>query len=121
MIGLFVSAPFFALQSIPMRFRIALGLLLGFGIPLETNVLSSLSLTMSTASYATLAVGEFLIGAVSGWLIRIGLMVFDVSAEVISIQTGLSFASSYNPDQALPSGVLGQVFGLLGLALIFSL
>jgi len=65
--------------------------------------------------------GELLLGLAMGWLIRIGLIVFDITAEVLSIQTGLSFAATYNPDQALPSGVLGTLFGLLGLALMFVL
>jgi len=56
-----------------------------------------------------------------GWLVRVGMIVFDVAAEIISIQTGLSFASQYNPDQALPSGVVGSLFGLIGLALMFVL
>jgi len=44
-----------------------------------------------------------------------------LAAEVFSLQTGLSFASQFNPDQALPSGVVGSLFGLVGLALMFAL
>jgi flagellar biosynthetic protein FliR len=64
---------------------------------------------------------EALVGLAMGWLVRVGLIVFDLAAEVFSLQTGLSFASQFNPDQALPSGVVGSLFGLVGLALMFAL
>jgi len=120
-IGLFLSAPFFALQTIPARFRVALALVVAFGIPIQVGALSTISINTSTSGFMALAATELMIGLVMGWLIRVGLVVFDVAAEVISIQTGLSFASNYNPDQALPSGVLGTLFGLVALALMFGL
>jgi flagellar biosynthetic protein FliR len=118
-VGLFLSAPFFALQTIPQRFRVGLAMVVAFGIPLQVGALSSVALNTSTGGFMALAGGELLIGLAMGWLVRLGLLVFDVAAEVISIQTGLSFASQYNPDQALPSGVVGSLFGLIGLALMF--
>jgi flagellar biosynthetic protein FliR len=107
-VGLFLSVPFFALQTIPARFRIALGLVIAFGIPIESGVLGRVLF-------------EALVGLAMGWLVRVGLIVFDLAAEVFSLQTGLSFASQFNPDQALPSGVVGSLFGLVGLALMFAL
>ncbi|NBP36487.1 MAG: type III secretion protein, partial [Betaproteobacteria bacterium] len=120
-VGMFLSAPFFALQTIPARFRVGLALVVAFGIPVQIGALSTISINTSTSGFMFLAGAELLIGLAMGWLIRVGLVVFDVAAEVISIQTGLSFAANYNPDQALPSGVLGSLFGLIALALMFSL
>lgn len=120
-VGLFLSAPFFALQTIPARFRVGLALVIAFGIPIQVGALSTISINTSTSGFFVLAGTELIIGLAMGWLIRVGLVVFDLAAEVLSIQTGLSFASNYNPDQALPSGVLGALFGLIGLALMFAL
>jgi len=120
-IGLFLAAPFFALQTIPQRFRVGLAFVIAFAIPVQVGTLASVSISTSTAGFGVLVGGELLLGLAMGWLIRIGLIVFDITAEVLSIQTGLSFAATYNPDQALPSGVLGTLFGLLGLALMFVL
>lgn len=120
-IGLFLSAPFFALQTIPARFRVALGFVIAFGIPMQIGALTSISINTSTGGLMFMAASELLIGLSMGWLIRVGLMVFEVAAEVVSTQTGLSFASYFNPDQFLPSGVLGTLFGLIALALMFSL
>ncbi len=120
-VGLFLSAPFFALQTIPGRFRVGLAFVVAFGIPLQVGALTTISINTSTAGFMVLAGTELLIGLAMGWVIRVGLVVFDLAAEVLSIQTGLSFASNYNPDQALPSGVLGTLFGLVALALMFSL
>ncbi|NCY07543.1 MAG: type III secretion protein [Betaproteobacteria bacterium] len=118
-IGLFLAAPFFALQTIPQRFRIGLALVVAFGLPIEVGALSTISMTSSSAGFFLLAASELIVGLAMGWLVRVGMIVFDVAAEIISIQTGLSFASQYNPDQALPSGVVGSLFGLIGLALLF--
>ena len=120
-VGLFLSAPFFALQTIPGRFRVGLALVLALGIPVQIGVLTSISINTSTAGFMVLAGTELLIGLAMGWIIRVGLIVFDLAAEVFSTQSGLSFASNYNPDEALPSGVVGALLGLLGLALMFAL
>jgi len=120
-VGLLLAAPFFALQTIPQRFRIGLALIIAFGIPLEIGALTAISIAGSSTGFFLLAATELLIGLAMGWLVRVGMIVFDVAAEIISIQTGLSFASQYNPDQALPSGVVGSLFGLIGLALMFVL
>lgn len=120
-IGLFLSAPFFALQVIPGRFRTALAMVLALGIPVQIGALTSISINTSTSGLMFLAATELLLGLAMGWIIRVGLIVFDLAAEVFSTQSGLSFASNYNPDEALPSGVVGAFLGLLGLALMFSL
>jgi flagellar biosynthetic protein FliR len=120
-VGMFLSVPFFALQTIPARFRIALGLVIAFGIPVEAGVLGKVLLDTSPYRFFELIGLEALVGLAMGWLVRVGLIVFDLAAEVFSLQTGLSFASQFNPDQALPSGVVGSLFGLVGLALMFAL
>lgn len=120
-IGLFLSAPFFALQTIPQRFRVGLALVIAFALPVQVGTLAAVSMSLSTAGFAVLAASELVIGLAMGWLVRVGLIVFDITAEVLSIQSGLSYAATFNPDQALPSGVLGTLFGLLALALMFAL
>lgn len=64
---------------------------------------------------------EFLIGVAAGWLIRLGMVAFDILAEVIGIQTSLSFAASFYQDPSLASGLPGQLINLLIIALIFAL
>lgn len=120
-IGLFLSAPFFTLQTIPQRFRVGLALVIAFALPVQVGTLAAVSMSLSTAGFAVLAASELVIGLAMGWLVRVGLIVFDITAEVLSIQSGLSYAATFNPDQALPSGVLGTLFGLLALALMFAL
>jgi flagellar biosynthetic protein FliR len=48
-------------------------------------------------------------------------MAVDVLAEVLSMQSGLSFAVSYARDPALSSGLMAEFLGLLAIALAFLL
>ena len=64
---------------------------------------------------------EFLIGLVAGWLIRLGMAAFDILAEVIGIQTSLSFAATFYQDPSLASGLPGQLINLMIIALMFVL
>ncbi|NDE52997.1 MAG: type III secretion protein [Actinobacteria bacterium] len=120
-VGMFLSIPFFALQTIPARYRIAIAMVISFGIPIESAMLASVRLEVSPYRFFELAGLEAMIGLAMGWFVRLGMIVFDLAAEIFSLQTGLSFASQYNPDQALPSGVVGSLFGIIGLALMFAL
>ena len=64
---------------------------------------------------------ELLIGVFIGFLIRLGLMAIEVAAEVLSIQTGLSFATNYVRDPNIASGLMGEFLGLTAIALMFML
>jgi len=59
-VGLFLSAPFFALQTIPGRFRVGLALVVAFGIPLQIGALTTISINTSTAGFMALAGIELL-------------------------------------------------------------
>ena len=63
---------------------------------------------------------ELLIGAAAGWLIRLGMVAFDVLAEVIGTQTSLSFAATTFQDPSLASGLPGQLLTMLAIAVGFS-
>jgi flagellar biosynthetic protein FliR len=48
-------------------------------------------------------------------------MAFDIVAEVIALQTGLSFAANAYQDPNLASGITAELLGLVALAIAFSL
>jgi flagellar biosynthetic protein FliR len=64
---------------------------------------------------------ELAIGLASGWMIRVGLTAVDMLADVLSQQSGLSFAATLQQDPNLASGLVGELLGMLTLALAFSL
>ena len=68
-----------------------------------------------------MSVIELSIGAFIGFLIRVGFMVIEIAAEVLSFQAGFSFASTFFRDPTLDSGLMGQFLGLIAIALTFAL
>jgi flagellar biosynthetic protein FliR len=114
--GFFLLAPLFAFRAMPMRLRLLLALLLSWGL-MPTLRLQAPPL-MLQAGYAWLAL-ELAIGLACGLFVRIGFLAIELFAEILSIQSGLSFASSTFRDPLLSSGVTGEFSGLLTLALAF--
>lgn len=114
--GMFLSAPMLSFRAAPLRLRMMICLVLGLALmPLASNRMADIGLQ----SLSFLAAGiEVLIGMTVGFVIRLGLMAVDVAAEVLSMQTGLSFASTYARDTVLPSGVIGELLGMTALAMV---
>jgi hypothetical protein len=64
---------------------------------------------------------ELAVGFTSGWMVRVGLTAVDMLADVLSQQSGLSFAATLQHDANLASGLVGEFLGLLAIALAFTL
>jgi flagellar biosynthetic protein FliR len=114
--GFFLLMPLFAFRAMPMRLRLLLALLMSWGL-MPTLELQAPPL-LQQAGYAWLAL-ELGIGLACGLFVRIGFLAIELFAEILSIQSGLSFASSTFRDPLLSSGVTGELTGLLTLALAF--
>lgn len=114
--GMFLSAPMLSFRAAPLRLRlmvcIALSLCLMPAVAGRLTDLGPQSLTYLSACV------EVLVGITVGFAIRLGLMAVDLAAEMLSAQTGLSFASTYARDVALPSGVIGELLGMLALSIV---
>ena len=116
-LGFFLVMPLFAFRALPIRYRVVLSLVLAFGLtPLVTP--SSFS-SMALAPGFLLSFIELAIGMAAGFMVRVGLVAVDLLAELLSMQSGLSFATTFNRDPSLASGLMGEFLGLLALALAF--
>jgi flagellar biosynthetic protein FliR len=116
--GLFLTAPMFAMRTVPMQFRVFIALAFGiYLLPLlgTENIPYPGSITFF-ASAIELAIGAFI-----GFVVRVAFMVIDIAAEVLSFLAGFSFASSNFRDPTLDSGLVAQFLGLVVLALAFTL
>ena len=119
LLGLFLAMPMFAFRAVPMRLRVVLSLVLAFGLAPLVNKQAVPAQAMAPGFFMVFI--ELAIGLSAGFLIRVGLMAVDVLAEMLSIQSGLSFAVSYTNDPTLNSGLMAEFLGLLSLALAFVL
>lgn len=116
--GMFLTTPMFAFRAFPMQFRLLIALSFAFYVMTligGEQIPSSGSITFF-ASIIELSIGAFI-----GFVIRLGFMVIDIAAEVLSFQAGFSFASAYFRDPTLDSGLVGQFLGLIVIALAFAL
>jgi flagellar biosynthetic protein FliR len=64
---------------------------------------------------------ELAVGLTSGWMVRVGLSAVDMLADILSQQSGLSFAATLQQDTNLASGLVGEFLGLLAIALAFTM
>ena len=119
LLGCFMTMPLFAFRSAPMRLRVLLSLVIAFA--LLPWVQSSLpALETMPPGYAMVFV-ELAVGFTSGWMVRVGLTAVDMLADVLSQQSGLSFAATLQHDANLASGLVGEFLGLLAIALAFTM
>ncbi len=116
--GLLLTAPMFALRTIPLQFRLFVALAFGiYLLPLlGTEKIPYPGSITFFASAIELAIGAFI-----GFAVRIAFMVVDIAAEVLSFLAGFSFASTNFFDPSLASGLVSQFLGLVVLALAFTL
>ena len=117
--GIFLAMPLFAFRAFPMRLRLMVALLNAISI-LPGVVSQAKGLGLAPPTFVAAGI-ELLIGVFIGFLIRLGLMAVEVAAEVLSIQTGLSFATNYVRDPNIASGLMGEFLGLTAIALMFML
>jgi flagellar biosynthetic protein FliR len=117
--GLLVSAPMFAFRSMPMRLRVLLAVVIGLSLsPMikpDPAILSGTTVTFFVAAT------ELAIGLMAGYVIRLGLMAFDVLSETLSMLAGFSFASTVGRDPNISSGLIGELLLLTAVALAFAL
>jgi flagellar biosynthetic protein FliR len=116
--GLFLTTPLFAFRALPMQFRLLVAL--SFAAYMMPVISSELIPNPGSITFLA-SVIELCIGAFMGFAIRVGFMVIDIAAEVLSFQAGFSFASTAFRDPALDSGLVGQFLGITAIALAFAL
>ena len=119
LLGLFLVMPLFAFRAVPMRLRIVLALVMAVGLAPLVNTRAVPAEAMAPGYLMVFL--ELAIGIGAGFVIRVGLMAIDLLAEMLSTQSGLSFAVSYTHDPSLNSGLMSEFLGLLALALAFVL
>ena len=106
-------------QSVPPRHRLGFALLLAIVVaPIVRDTLPTMPPDLGGLVGQVLH--EVIIGLMLGTLMRVFLYTLTTSGEIMSLQTGLSFAQTANPSQAQPSTSLATFLSMLGLILIYA-
>ncbi|MBW8733180.1 MAG: flagellar type III secretion system protein FliR [Asticcacaulis sp.] len=105
-------------QAVPARYRLSFALAFAFvATPLVRDTLPPLPPGLGAMTGQVLH--EAIIGLMLGSLMRVLLFTLITSGEIISLQSGLSFAQTANPTQAQPSTSIATFLAMLGLVMIY--
>ncbi len=101
----------------PLRVRAGLVMVITFAVfdraavPAETSVIT----------WSVLLLGEAVIGAAIGFVVRLFLSAPEVMGGAISPNIGLGMAQVFDPTQAAPEPILSKIFVLLAILLSLSI
>jgi len=118
-LGMISSAPLFSSSALPIRIRVA------FGIVVATAIIPILPAGPAIDPGSGVGVAVFaqqiFIGVAIGLIMRLVFAAVDLAGELIGLQMGLSFATFFDPDSNGQTGVLAEFIGLLATLLFLAL
>jgi flagellar biosynthetic protein FliR len=118
-LGLIATAPLFGNLSVPVRIKVALGVMLSLviapGVP-ETPALDPMSLS----GFAILA-QQLVIGLAMGFAMRIVFAAAEMAGEITGLTMGFGFATFFDPQTRARTSVIAQFLALLTLMLFLAL
>lgn len=118
-LALFAAAPPYNNASVPVRVRLALGLAVtvavapGLGKPPAIDPASAAGLLVLAE--------QLLIGYAMGFAVRLVFSAIDLAGTVFSMQMGLGFATSYDPQSTSQTPVVSEMLGLLALLMFMAI
>ena len=121
--GMAIFAPVISSPSVPVRVRVLLVFLAGFGAfsLLSSGGAALPEVPLDPWAILPLAASEVAVGALIGFIASLPLMGLRMGGMIAGQQMGLGFARFYNPAVGEESDVLEQIFYFLGLAIFLSI
>lgn len=114
--GLFLAAPFFSSNLVPMRIKVVFIFLLSwvcaFMVPTE------LSFENFNGLYLVYMFQEIAFGVLMGFILQIVFQVFVLVGQIISMQAGLGFAVMVDPMSHASVPIVSQFYSLM-IMLVF--
>jgi flagellar biosynthesis protein FliR len=119
LLGLLAAAPLFGNRGIPLRIRVALGLVVTLAIAPALPPAP----TLPTSGWLALAMlaRELVLGLAMGFVLRLVFAAVDLAGELIGLQMGFSFASFYDPHFGTTPAVTQRFLGLLAILIFLGL
>jgi len=117
-LGLIAAAPVLGSAMVPARVK------LGLGVAVTFIIAPSLDLPAiapwSAEGFATLAL-QFAIGTAIGFVMRLTFTAIEFAGELMGLQTGLGFATFFDPQSTASVQVIAQFLGLLATLVFLAL
>jgi len=118
-LALLATAPPFNNPALPARVRLAAGLALTFAIAPALPPLPAVA--PGSGDGLLLLAQQMLIGLAMGFAMRLVFSAVDMAGNLISLQMGIGFASSYDPQTAGQTVVVSEFLGLLALLVFMAI
>jgi flagellar biosynthesis protein FliR len=114
--GLMVAAPMLGSSNVPLAAKVGFAF---FGAMLITPTLPMLEVGLPDANiaFALLAVGEFLIGLLVGFVVGMVFSAVQVGGQIMDMQSGFGMMNVFNPALETQSSIFG--FFLFILAVLY--
>jgi flagellar biosynthetic protein FliR len=118
--GMFVVAPFFSSDVIPVRMRVIAAVYITACVfPMTANYVGPVPENMF--SYAMLVVSEAMIGILIGFMMAIIFSAFQLAATFFSFQMALGIAEVIDPLSEIGVTVVGQLWTLMGIMVFIAI
>ncbi|MCM8596248.1 flagellar biosynthetic protein FliR [Accumulibacter sp.] len=112
-LGVLAAAPPFNNPALSVRVRLALGLAVTLGI--APILPPTPSVDPGSGAGLLLLAEQLLIGLAMGLAMRLVFTAVDMAGNLISLQMGLGFATTYDPQSAGQTVVVSEFMGLIAL------
>ena len=118
-LALMATAPPFNNPALPVRVRLLTGLALTLGV---APALPPMPVVDPGSGVGLLLLAQqMLIGFAMGFAMRLVFSAVDMAGSLISLQMGIGFASSYDPQTAGQTVVVSEFLGLLALLVFMAI
>lgn len=118
-LGLISAAPVFGHSSVPITFKIGLGVILA--IIVAPNLTHLPEVNPASLPGILILIQQFIIGTAMGFVMRLVFMAIDMAGAIIGMTMGLSFASFFDPETAGQTTSISQFLTLLSTLIFLSI
>ena len=115
--GLLATAPIFSTFSVPIRARVLLSVAVAF-LLLPSVMSLDVQIPQNMLVMSVFLFKEFAIGALIGFIANLVFVSCQIGAEVLSIQSGLSFSNVMDPSTGSSTTSVSQLY-IIPLSLLF--
>lgn len=119
--GLMTSAPLISKYPIPMQVKIWFMALVAFIMFPVVLVKTGFQMPTSMPELTLILIKEFMVGYIAGFVANVVFIGVEISADLISMQMGLTAAQALNPMTGDTSPILSQAYTILATMIFIGL
>lgn len=116
--GFVAAAPLFSSRGIPMTLKVLLTVVLSLSIYIF-SFSGTILPQLTDALYLLYAMREILMGLTMGYVVQIVYSAVQMAGQLVDFQIGFSISAVYNPMSGTTQAIMGRLYTMTALVLIF--